>query len=117
MFIIYGGIPGEAYALLSGTEDRESIRFFITSSLSILCGIHLCCTTALTFYSAIEIKIRLYSYHYQMVLGVLVAFTGIVSWRTKCHGSVSRAMNVAGAAFALLMLAATIFGVFCWFHR
>ncbi|VDO48635.1 unnamed protein product [Haemonchus placei] len=125
-------------------KDRDSIRFFITASLSILSGIHLCCTTALTFYSATEIKIRLYSYHYQLAIGILVAFTGIfhfrfcctffflglpfavgvysmiqgvVSWRTKCHGSVSRAMNVAGAALALLMLAAAVFGIFCWFNR
>ncbi|KAK6009100.1 hypothetical protein OSTOST_26003 [Ostertagia ostertagi] len=34
--------------------------------------------------------------------------SSVVSWRTKCHGSVSRAMNVAGAALALLMLAATV---------
>ncbi|WKY12703.1 hypothetical protein Q1695_003923 [Nippostrongylus brasiliensis] len=125
-------------------KDRESIRFFITSSLSILSGIHLCCTTALAFYSASEIKIRLYSYHYQFVLGILVTFTGIfhfrlcctffflglpfavgvysviqgvVSWRTRCHGSIVRAMNVIGAALALLMFAATVFGIFCWFQR
>ncbi|CAJ0588160.1 unnamed protein product [Cylicocyclus nassatus] len=125
-------------------KDRESIRFFITASLSVLSGIHLCCTTGLMVYSGTETKIRLYSYHYQLVIGVLVTFMGIfhfrfcctffflglpfavgvysviqgiVSWRSRCHGSIVRAMNVTGAALALLMLAATIFGIFCWAHR
>ncbi|VDN29048.1 unnamed protein product, partial [Cylicostephanus goldi] len=31
-------------------QDRESIRFFITSSLTVLSGIHLCCTTGLMVY-------------------------------------------------------------------
>ncbi|EYB90407.1 hypothetical protein Y032_0220g2500 [Ancylostoma ceylanicum] len=104
-------------------KDRDSIRFFITASLSV---------------------IRLYSYHYQLVIGILVTFTGIfhfrfcctffflglplaigvysiiqgvVSWRSRCHGSIVRAMNVTGAALALLLFAATMFGLFCWFHR
>ncbi|KAJ1354470.1 hypothetical protein KIN20_011426 [Parelaphostrongylus tenuis] len=125
-------------------KDRESIRFFITTSLTVLSAVHFFCTTMLMVYSAIEIKIRLYSYHYQLVVGTLVTFTGIfhfkycctffflglpfaigvysiiqgvVSWRTKCHGSVSRAMNVVGVALALLMLASTVFGIFCWSQR
>lgn len=65
-------------------KDRESVRFFVTASLSILSGVHLCCTTVLTVYSAIEIKIRLYSYHYQLVVGVLVTFTGIFHFRFCC---------------------------------
>ncbi|KJH42541.1 hypothetical protein DICVIV_11464 [Dictyocaulus viviparus] len=125
-------------------KDRESIRFFVTVSLSVLSAIHLFCTTVLTIYSAIIIKIRFYSYHYQLVIGALVIFTGIfhfrfcctffflglpfaigmysiiqgvVSWRMKCHGTIARAMNVFGAALALLLLASTIFGIYCWFHR
>uniref|UniRef100_A0A1I7WI10 Uncharacterized protein n=1 Tax=Heterorhabditis bacteriophora TaxID=37862 RepID=A0A1I7WI10_HETBA len=37
-------------------KDRDSIRFFISCCLSVLSGIHLSCTTVLTFYSAIETK-------------------------------------------------------------
>ncbi|VDL82452.1 unnamed protein product [Nippostrongylus brasiliensis] len=44
-------------------------------------------------------------------------FQSVVSWRTRCHGSIVRAMNVIGAALALLMFAATVFGIFCWFQR
>ncbi|CAI4222822.1 unnamed protein product [Auanema sp. JU1783] len=125
-------------------KDRDGIRFFISCSLSILSVVHLCCTTALTFYSAIETKIRLYSYHYQVVVGVFVFITGIfhlrycctfffmglplligaysilqgsITWRTRCHGSLTRAMNIIGSAVSLLLFASTIFGLFCWFHR
>uniref|UniRef100_A0A8R1HH29 Uncharacterized protein n=2 Tax=Caenorhabditis japonica TaxID=281687 RepID=A0A8R1HH29_CAEJA len=125
-------------------KERESIRFLTSIALSVLSGIHLLICTLLTFYSAIETKIRLYSYHYQVAISLFVIFVsflhlrycctffflylplaiglfsllqGIVSWRTKCHGSTTRALNIFGAAFAVLLNAATSFGIFCWFNR
>ncbi|KAE9420613.1 hypothetical protein Angca_001930 [Angiostrongylus cantonensis] len=143
-FLLKIGWVEKASSVNFSPQDRESIRFFVTASLSVLSAVHFFCTTMLMVYSAIEIKIRLYSYHYQLVVGTLVTFTGIfhfkfcctffflglpfaigvysviqgvVSWRTRCHGSVARAMNVVGVALALLMLASTVFGIFCWSHR
>ncbi|VDM76309.1 unnamed protein product [Strongylus vulgaris] len=69
-------------------KDRESIRFFITASLSVLSGIHLFCTTGLMVYSATETKVRLYSYHYQLVVGVLILLYIFLPWVTLCHWSV-----------------------------
>ncbi|KAF1750400.1 hypothetical protein GCK72_016950 [Caenorhabditis remanei] len=125
-------------------KEREWIRFFTSISLTILSGTQLLICTFLTFYSAVETKIRLYSYHYQVVISIfliVVSFfhlrycctffflhlplaiglfsllQGVVSWRTKCHGSTTRAVNIVGAAFAVLLNATTSFGIFCWFNR
>lgn len=92
----------------------------------------------------LSFRIRLYSYHYQVVISIFIIIVsffhlrycctffflylplaigmfsllqGIVSWRTKCHGSTTRALNIIGAAFAVLMNATTSFGIFCWFNR
>ncbi|CAB3397727.1 unnamed protein product [Caenorhabditis bovis] len=125
-------------------KDKEQILFVTSVCLSILSGTHLLICALLTFYSAIETKVRLYSYHYQIVVGVLIIFTsifhlrycctffflylplaiglfsvfqGIVSWRTKCHGSATRGINIIGAAFAVTLNATTSFGIFCWANR
>ncbi|KAK6757983.1 hypothetical protein RB195_015669 [Necator americanus] len=52
-----------------------------------------------------------------LAIGVYSIIQGVVSWRSRCHGSIVRMMNVTGAALALLLFAATAFGIFCWFHR
>ncbi|CAD6193651.1 unnamed protein product [Caenorhabditis auriculariae] len=129
-----------------GGDDkaRESVRFYTSVTLSVLSALHLAICTLLTFYSAVETKIRLYAYHYQIVTGLLIMFfslfhmrfcctffflhiplaiglfsivQGGISWRNKNHGPTSRSFNVIGAAMALILNATTVFGIYCWSHR
>ncbi|CAI5452635.1 unnamed protein product [Caenorhabditis angaria] len=126
------------------TTSSENIRFFTSISLTILSGLHLLICVLLTVYSGIETKIRLYSYHYQVVISILIILAsfvhlrycctffflylplaiglfsllqGIVTWRTKCHGSTTRGINIIGAGFSVLLNAITSFGIFCWLNR
>ncbi|CAJ0582434.1 unnamed protein product, partial [Mesorhabditis spiculigera] len=133
----------QAYLLeyVGWNDDRERLRFGISIALSLLSAVQLFCCTALMVYSAKETKLRLYSYHYQCVVGIVTFFIGIVhwhfcctffflalplliglygvaqgatTWKHKCHGPISRTVNLVGSALSVFLFAICFFGIYCW---
>ncbi|CAJ0939762.1 unnamed protein product, partial [Mesorhabditis belari] len=138
------GVQTYLLEYIGWNEERERLKFGVSIALTLLSAVQLFCCTALMVYSARETKLRLYSYHYQCVVGAVTFFVGFIhwhycctffflflpifsglfgilqgaiTWKHRCHGPISRTINLVGSALAVLLFATIIFGIFCWTTR
>ncbi|GMR57167.1 hypothetical protein PMAYCL1PPCAC_27362, partial [Pristionchus mayeri] len=130
----------QAVVLRNANWEMDSVRVFVSSCLSALAASQLLITTALSFYSAHETKLRIRTFHYQLVLGVLLIVAALFHWQYCClyyfvsipaacgllcfaqglttllrPSRVSRSLDVIGTFAAVALCSSLLFSLLCNF--
>ncbi|GMS77903.1 hypothetical protein PENTCL1PPCAC_78 [Pristionchus entomophagus] len=128
----------QAVVMRNANWELHSARIFVSSCLTALAASQLLITTALSFYSAHETKLRIRTFHYQFVLGLLLIVSALFHWQFCClyyfvslpaacgllclaqglttrlrPSSLSRALDVAGTFASIALFSSLLFSILC----
>ncbi|GMT08868.1 hypothetical protein PFISCL1PPCAC_165, partial [Pristionchus fissidentatus] len=128
----------QGVVLTNANWEIYSVRIFISSCLTALAASELLITTALSFYSAHETKLRIRTFHYQLVLGLVLLLSAFFHWQYCClyyfvsvpamagvlcclqgaatwyHPSrLSRTLDVIGSFAAIALFSSLLFSMLC----